>query len=529
MTREAPTPTAPSARPRAGRESPARGWALVVKVALMALVDALGVYLVLNFFANEQTIIAVAVAIALVAINIAYFRAGNLAAKYIIPGLIFLLVFQIIAIVFSVYVSFTNFGYGHNIDKPAAIEAIQANAVARVPGSEAYPIAVLDKGGELYLLATTPEGQALLGSATEVLAPVPDAVFENGRAESVPGYTTLTLGDLLKRQEAVTSLEVPLGPSPADGYLKTGNARDAYTYTSTLVYSPESDSMRDVVTGTVYVDNGKGNFESSDGTTLQPGWRTFIGLENYATAVGAGGQTDIIGVIIWTFVFALLSVFLSFTVGTFLALVFNDKRVRGRRLYRLVIIAPYAFPLFLTGLIWSGLLNQQYGFINEVLLGGAEIPWLDNAWFARMTVILVSVWFGAPYFFLVCTGALQSIPDDLLQSAQVDGVSPWQLFRRIKLPLLLVAVSPLLIAAFAFSFNDFNTIFMLSEGGPANPASPIGAGSTDILITVVYKLAFSSGSKDYGLASAFAMLIFLIVLTVSVILFRRTKSLENVY
>jgi arabinogalactan oligomer/maltooligosaccharide transport system permease protein len=92
-----------------------------------------------------------------------------------------------------------------------------------------------------------------------------------------------------------------------------------------------------------------------------------------------------------------------------------------------------------------------------------------------------------------------------------------------------VAVSPLLIAAFAFSFNDFTTIFMLTGGGPANPASPIGAGSTDILITVVYKLAFQGDSKDYGLASAFAMLIFLIVVSISIVLFRRTKSLENVY
>ncbi|HAN70379.1 MAG TPA: maltose ABC transporter permease [Actinobacteria bacterium] len=529
MTLEAPTRTGRATRPKAVPESPASGWALVVKVALMALVDALGIYLVLRFAATDQMIIAGVVAAALIIINIVYFRAGNLPAKYVIPGLIFLLVFQIFVIGFSVFVSFTNFGYGHNIEKPAAIEAIQANSVTRLPGSEAYPVAVLDKGGELYLLATASDGQALLGSATTSLAPAPEAVFEGGQAKGVPGYTTLTLGDLLQKQEAVTTLQVPLGASAADGYLKTVNGLNAYRFTSTMVYSPETDTMQDLVTGTVYVDNGEGNFESSDGTNLEPGWKTFIGLQNYATAVGAGGQTDIIGVTVWTFVFALMSVFLSFTVGTFLALVFNDRRVRGRRVYRLIMILPYAFPLFLTGLIWSGLLNQQYGFINEVLLGGVQIPWLDDEWLARVTVILVSVWFGAPYFFLVCTGALQSIPEDVLQAAQVDGVSPWQLFRHIKLPLLLVAVSPLLIAAFAFSFNDFNTIFMLSEGGPANPSSPIGAGSTDILITVVYKLAFQSGSKDYGLASAFSMLIFLIVLAISVILFRRTKSLENVY
>jgi arabinogalactan oligomer/maltooligosaccharide transport system permease protein len=490
---------------------------LVVKVALMALVDALGVFFVLRFVTDDQPIIAAVVVIALVIINIVYFRAGNLPAKYIIPGLIFLLVFQVFVICFSVFVSLTNYGSGHNIEKPAAVGVIEANSVARVPGSQAYPVTVLEKEGELYLLATAPNGEALLGSATVPLEPAPDAVFDGDQAKSIPGYTTLTLGDLLRNQEAVTTLQVPLGASAADGYLKTVNGLNAYTFTSTVVYSPETDTMRDVVTGTEYADNGAGNFESTDGDILQPGWKTFVGLQNYATAVGAGGQTDIIGVVVWTFAFALMSVFLSFAVGTFLALVFNDARLRGRRVYRLVMILPYAFPVFLTGLI------------NEVLLGGVQIPWLQDEWLARLTVILVSVWFGAPYFFLVCTGALQSIPDDVLQAAQMDGVTPWQLFRHIKLPLLLVAVSPLLIAAFAFSFNDFTTIFMLSGGGPANPTSPIGAGATDILITVVYKLAFQGDSKDYGLASAFSTLIFLIVIGISVVLFRRTKSLEDVY
>jgi arabinogalactan oligomer/maltooligosaccharide transport system permease protein len=115
------------------------------------------------------------------------------------------------------------------------------------------------------------------------------------------------------------------------------------------------------------------------------------------------------------------------------------------------------------------------------------------------------------------------------QAARVDGASPWQMFRLIKLPLLLISVSPLLIAAFAFSFNDFSTIFMLSGGGPGDPTSPIGAGATDILITVVYKLAFLPGQKDYGLASAFAVIIFAIVSIISLVLFRRTKSLEEIY
>ena len=529
MTTTAPPPSPSATRARRAAESPASGMALVVKVALMALVDAFGIYLVMAFYSNGQRIVALVSAVVLILINIAYFRRGGLAAKYIIPGLVFLLVFQIFVIVYTVYVSFTNFGFGHNIDRASAVEEVLANSIDRVPGSDTYPVAVLTKDGELFLLATAPDGSAQLGSADTPLQPVPDATFSGGKATGAPGYTTLGLAQLLQQQEAVTTLAVPVGATAADGFLKTADARNAYLYKSTLLYDESAGTMTDSVTGTVYSDNGAGNFEAPDGTVLQPGWKEFVGLSNYATAVGSTGQSDIIGVFAWTFVFAFMSVLLSFVVGTFLALVFNDPRLRGRRIYRVVMILPYAFPVFLSGLVWSGLLNQQYGFINQVLLGGATVPWLQDPWLARATVILVSVWFGAPYFFLVCTGALQAIPEDIQQAARVDGATPWQLFRRIKLPLLLVSVSPLLIAAFAFSFNDFGTIFMLSGGGPANPTSPIGAGATDILITVVYKLAFLPGQKDYGLASAFAVIIFVIVSAISIALFRRTKSLEEVY
>jgi arabinogalactan oligomer / maltooligosaccharide transport system permease protein len=510
-------------------ESSARGWALVLKIMLMALVNGLGLYLILAFVASGNPVVAGLVAVALIIVNIVYFRPGGLAAKYIVPGLVFVLVFQVFVIGYTVYVSFTNYGFGHNIEKAAAIEAIEANSVTRVPDSDAYPVSILQRDGELYLLATAPDGSALLGSGDTTLAPVADVEVKNGKAVAVPGYSTLSFAQLLKQQQEVTELQVPLGQSVADGYLKTADGTSAYVFKSALEYSPETDSMVDVITGARYPNNGEGNFASADGDSLIPGWKVLIGVENYATALGATGQVEILGVFLWTFAFALLSTLLSFAAGVALALLFNHPRMRGVRAYRVVMILPYAFPLFLSGLVWSGMLNQQYGFVNEVIFAGARIPWLQDPWLARATVVLVSVWFGAPYFFLVCTGALQAIPEDVQQAAQVDGVSALQLFRHIKLPLLLVSVSPLLIAAFAFSFNDFNTIFMLTGGGPPNPLSPIGAGSTDILITVVYKLAFLPGSKDYGLASAFAVIIFLIVTVISIILFRRTKSLENVY
>jgi arabinogalactan oligomer/maltooligosaccharide transport system permease protein len=132
-----------------------------------------------------------------------------------------------------------------------------------------------------------------------------------------------------------------------------------------------------------------------------------------------------------------------------------------------------------------------------------------------------------PYFFLVSLGALQSIPSELIEAAEVDGGGAWQVFRKITLPLLLVAVAPLMIASFAFNFNNFNNIYLLTGGGPALNNSPV-AGATDILISYTYKIAFAAGKgQDYGLASAIAIFIFITVGTISAISFSRTRALEN--
>src|SRR5205823_9272970 len=157
------------------------------------------------------------------------------------------------------------------------------------------------------------------------------------------------------------------------------------------------------------------------------------------------------------------------------------------------------------------------------------VPWLfGSAWWARVSCIAVSVWLTVPYFFLVSLGALQSIPQELVEAARVDGGGPIQIFRRATLPLLLVAVGPLLIASFAFNFNNFNNIYLLTGGGPYTGASSV-AGSTDILISYTYKLAIATGKgQDYGLASAVAIIIFFIVATISGISFYRSKALENV-
>jgi arabinogalactan oligomer/maltooligosaccharide transport system permease protein len=517
-------------RPRFAAPQAPTVLALTIKIVLLGLTDAIGVYALFILFMGEQWVIfGVAVAV-LALVNYIYLVPGNLPGKYLTPGLFFLAIFQVFVIIFTGYIAFTNYSDGHNSTKDDAVSAIIRVAEKRVPDSAQYEVAVLKKGESLSLLLTSPDGTVELGSNDEPLDEVDGATLDStGRAIGLDGFETLQLADVVRLQDDVLALAVPFSDDPTDGTIRTSDGATGYLYTSSLVYDEASDTFTDAATGEVYTDDGRGSFRAEDGTALSPGWRVDVGFENFVKAFTNDQIRDpLIRVIVWTFAFAIISVASTFILGLFLALVFNDPRVRGKKLYRILIILPYAFPAFLSGLVWAGLLNPEFGFINEVFFGGAQIPWLSDPWLARFSVLLVNLWLGYPYMFLVCTGALQSLPEELSEAARMDGASPWRTLRSVKLPLLLVSVAPLLIASFAFNFNNFNIIYMLTRGWPRFADTTLDIGATDIMITMVYKVAFGSGgARDYGLASAFSILIFILVATISAISFKRTRALEE--
>lgn len=500
---------------------------ILLKIVMLAILDAIAVYAVFVLAGFGQWLVAAVVAVVAAAVNWIYFSRRKLPAKYLTPGLIFLVLFQVFVLVYTGYIAFTNYGTGHNGSKEQAVSSLMASSLQRVEDSPAYPVTVVDQAGTLGLLVTDPDGDALIGTNDTPLDEV-DAEFDGDKAVAVDGWTTLQFADVIARTDEITELAVPVSDDPNDGALRTPDGSSAYQYVSTLEYDEASGTMTDVTTGTVYSDIGTGAFTSDDGEELLPGWQITVGFDNFVRAVTDPRLAQpLVYVTLWTFAFALISVASTFFLGLFLAIVFNDMRMRGRRYYRVLMILPYAIPSFLSALIWAGMMNESFGFINQVLLGGAEIPWLTDPWVAKFSVLLVNLWLGFPYMFLVCMGALQSIPDELQEAATVDGAKPWAVFRLIKLPLLLVTVAPLLIASFAFNFNNFNTIYMLTDGGPRDSNAPIPVGFTDILITMVYKVAFTGQSRDYGLASAYSIIIFIIVAVIAVIAFRRTKTLEE--
>ncbi|MBN9139384.1 MAG: maltose ABC transporter permease MalF [Micrococcales bacterium] len=503
---------------------------LLVKIVLLGIVDAISVYAAFALVLQDNWVVAIVVLAVTALVNWIYFSRRLIPAKYLTPGLIFLAVFQVFVLLYTGYVGFTNYGTGHNGTKQQAVSSLLASSLQRVEDSPTYPVTVVDRLGELGLLVTDPStGEAYVGTGDEPLAAVPDAEFEGRKAVSAPGWTSLSFQDVIARTEEITALAVPYSDDPNDGALRTPDGSNAYRYLSTLEFDEQAGSMTNTQTGVVYSDIGTGAFVAEDGSELRPGWQITVGFDNFIRAFTEPSiRGPLVYVTIWTFVFAIASVFLCFALGLLLAITFQNARMRGVKYYRLLLVLPYAFPAFLSILVWKGMMNESFGFINQVIFGGADIPWLTDPSLAKVSAILVNVWLGFPYMFLICTGALQAIPEELTEAATMDGARGWGVFRQIKLPLLLSTTAPVLIASFAFNFNNFNLVYLLNNGGPRDTTTSLPVGHTDLLISMVYKVAFTGQNRDYGLASAFSILIFLIVAAIAVISFSRTKALEEI-
>ncbi len=532
MAPSAPTPSSrvASSRPRASasaiRGAVTRGF--LVKLILVGFADALGLYGLLTSWAIGQWGIFAFLLVVLALVNWAYFSRRAVAAKYLVPGLIFLFAFQVFAMGYTAYVAFTNYGDGHNSTKDDAISQISEQNERRVEGSATYPLAVLANGDQLAF-AIVDGDEVQVGTLDQPLERVEGAVRDGDEVSSVPGWEVLRFADIAGRQAEVTALRVPVSDDPSDGSLRTQDGSTGFIATPVLQYDEATDTFIDSVEGTTFRVSDSGNFISDEGEVLSPGWRVGVGFDNFGAMVADARMTGpFVEIFVWTFVFAFLSVVTTFVLGIFLAVTFNDSRLRGQKVYRSLLILPYAFPGFLSALVWAGMLNDRFGYINVVLFGGADIPWLTDPLLAKVAVLLVNLWLGFPYMFLICTGALQAVPADLVDAARIDGAGRWQIFQNVTLPFVMVSVAPLLIASFAFNFNNFALIYMLTGGGPNFAGTPYVVGHTDILISMVYSVAFESGSKQYGVASALSLLIFVMVGIISWIGFRRARSMEDI-
>lgn len=530
MTAQQPLPSKQADQPSSG------GWgfsgstplALLGKVIGLGLVAAITLWLAFPLIAQGSWLLLALLLASAVGLFVVYLQPRRIPLKYLVPGTIFLVLFQVLPVLFTVSTAFTNFGDGHRGTKEEAITAIEGASVRQVPGGVNYVLTLATKGdpatGELLFLLVNPTTKETFVGDAKGLQPLTGATVSSAnRVTAAPGLTLLNAGQASARSAEIASFTVPT----ANGAIRAQGLSRAYEGAKTRAYDASCDCIKDTSSGTSWkADGSVGAFVSDTGDRLSQGWQVNVGFGNFAKIFGDQTlRTYFLGILVWNFAFALLVVFGTFAVGLAMAMALNHPRLKGLKLYRVLIVLPYAMPSFAMLLVWRDMFNQDFGLINA--LTGLDVNWMGDQWAARFAVILIQFWLGYPYMFLVCTGALQSIPSDLVEAASVDGASKWYSFRTVTLPLLFVATAPLLISSFAFNFNNYNAIAFTTEGGPFPPDSP-QAGATDLLISYTYRLAFGASGAQYGLAAAVSILIFLIVAGISIVSFRRTAVLEEI-
>lgn len=238
----------------------------------------------------------------------------------------------------------------------------------------------------------------------------------------------------------------------------------------------------------------------------------------------------------WTLIWAVLATFTSYFFGMLLALLINKKGIKFKKLYRTMFVATIAVPQFVSLLIMSKMLDTGGGTLGS---GGGVITQLIEQLFnyhlkfgldintTRICIVLVNMWIGVPYSMLMCSGILMNIPEDLYESARIDGASGVRRFFKITLPYMLFVTGPYLITQFIGNINNFNVIFLLSGGGPGDPLKYTdGAKGTDLLITWLYKLSLGT-DRNYKLASVIGILVFVISAVFSLIVYNKSSAVKG--
>lgn len=253
----------------------------------------------------------------------------------------------------------------------------------------------------------------------------------------------------------------------------------------------------------------------------------WVGFENFINLFKLPSLSrTFFGVALWTVTWAVLATVTTFFVGLFFAVLINSNGIVLKKFWRTIYILPWAVPGFISILIMRNMFNGQFGPINKYLqaIGINPIPWFADPTWAKITCILVNLWFGFPYYMALMSGVITGISKDLYEAASIEGASARQQFWKITLPMVLFATAPLLIMGFAYNFNNFTLIYLLTSGNPTN-ATYNFAGHTDILLSWLYKLTLEQ--NQFHMASVVSILIFIVIAIISVINFRNTRSFKE--
>ena len=496
----------------------------IIKGVILGIVNVAFIWIALYLLSAEAYLVFVLLLLGALLTNLLFVVPKGYPYRYLLPAAFFMILLVVYPIVYTVYISVTNYGTGNILNKEQVIAQFEDRYMRDTNSPDFAFTAYRDPQGELWFLFTDSQGGQMVGHAGELTFVEADHPL----LEQLAGYAELTRVDVA---QSLKELETQSFAYDQSRELRMRSINSFNLYEQQYRYDREKDALLEVHTGIVYTPQD-GYFQAPDGTRLTPGFRAVIGFGNFRRLFGNPQVTGpFVRVFLWTVQWALLSVATTFVVGLFLAILLNDPYLRFRKVYRSLLILPYAIPAFISALIWRGLFNTDLGVINQILQAtiGSSVRWLQDPLWAKVALLILNLWLGFPYMMIICLGALQSINAEMYEAALVDGATSWQQFRHITLPLLMGSVAPLLVSSFSFNFNNFSVIYLLTSGRPPIAGAQTPAGHTDILISYTYRLAFESGrGTDYGLASAVTLVIFLITGVITFFNFRFTGALEDV-
>nr|WP_298250431.1 maltose ABC transporter permease MalF [uncultured Halomonas sp.] len=499
-----------------------RRW--ISRALVAALVVSL-LWLVVAFHLRGQWMFALLFLVLGASLAVVFGKRELMSHRYVFPALAGMGVFVIFPLLYTVGISFSNYSSSNLLSE----ERVRAQFLERTYQAEgsAFDFRLYREGERVRLYLEAQGEETSIGASRLISEPLVDS--ESGGSLAVHPAQSPPAGEVLGMREVIAErerLQRLVLTTPEGVELRMAGLRHFAPILPRYTENPDG-SLTDLRDGTrLTPDREHGFFVDGEGERLTPGWPVAVGLDNYARVLlDPDVRGPFLAIFVWTFVFAGLTVLFTLAVGFVLASLLQWEQLRGKAVYRTLLILPYAVPAFISILIFKGMFNQSYGEINLILEGlfGIRPNWFTDPAMARTMLLIVNTWLGYPYMLLLCMGLLQSVPRDLYEASAVDGGGPLTNMFRITLPLIIKPLTPLLIAAFAFNFNNFVLITLLTGGSPDILGASTPAGTTDLLVSYTYRIAFQDAGQDFGLAAAIATLIFLLVMGLSLLNLRLSR------
>lgn len=444
--------------------------------------------------------------------------------RYVYPGMMGMVIFILFPLVATIAIAFTNYSGTNQLSFDRVVSVLTAQQYS---SGEKYNFSLYPQSENQFKIALSKNDEYFLSNPVSLT----DTTIALYPTNTLPVETPAPLKTITQNRQALQAITLQL---PDNTALTMSSLRQFSAQSPRYRYDETSQKLINNENGKIYSANfDTGFFQQIDeqgnwlNETLEPGFSVSIGFGNFIKIfTDEGIQKPFIQIFIWTVIFSSLTVVFTVILGMIFACLVQWEALKGKAIYRLLLILPYAVPAFISILIFKGLFNQSFGEINMILynLFGVRPEWFNSPFLAKVMILIVNTWLGYPYMMILCMGLLKAIPQDLYEASAMDGASMWQNFTKITVPLLLKPLTPLMIASFAFNFNNFVLIQLLTNGRPDMIGTSTPAGHTDLLVSYTYRIAFEGGgSQDFGLAAAIATLIFLLVAGLALLNIKATK------